>query len=226
MEDLTYDDITEPVDCVVEWMGYALFFEHASSVVDAATIRGRGLVLPNVAVVRVALLSDQDSYDGAVTFWKDVYGFDFSALIPQTKRDWSSDPPVTTVDHLAGGAGGGLRGLRVCAPRRSLRDDGGGGATRRRSGRDGAWDGAVVRRGFLRTRGAVHVTDGDQDALVPDRRCSFSVRPAREIPDGGRRGGSGGARAGERSGRKETAQRVLRLRRGGCGRGEGDGSGR
>ena len=37
MEDLTYDDITEPVDCVVsEWMGYALFFESMlPSVVDA-----------------------------------------------------------------------------------------------------------------------------------------------------------------------------------------------
>ena len=102
MEDLTYDDITEPVDCVVsEWMGYALFFESMlPSVVDARDrfMKPGGLVLPNVAVVRVALLSDQDRYDGAVTFWKDVYGFDFSALIPQTKRDWSSDPPVTTVD--------------------------------------------------------------------------------------------------------------------------------
>ena len=102
MEDLTYDDITEPVDCVVsEWMGYALFFESMlPSVVDARDrfMKPGGLVLPNVAVVRVALLSDQDEYDGAVTFWKDVYGFDFSALIPQTKRDWSSDPPVTTVD--------------------------------------------------------------------------------------------------------------------------------
>ena len=102
MEDLTYDDITEPVDCVVsEWMGYALFFESMlPSVVDARDrfMKPGGLVFPNVAVVRVALLSDQGRYDGAVTFWKDVYGFDFSALIPQTKRDWSSDPPVTTVD--------------------------------------------------------------------------------------------------------------------------------
>jgi hypothetical protein len=27
-----------------------------------------------------------------------VYGFDFSSLASQTKRDWSSDPPVATVD--------------------------------------------------------------------------------------------------------------------------------
>ena len=27
-----------------------------------------------------------------------MYGFDFSSLIPQTKKDWASDPPVTTVD--------------------------------------------------------------------------------------------------------------------------------
>ena len=37
MEDIGYDDITEPVDCVVsEWMGYALLFESMlPSVVDA-----------------------------------------------------------------------------------------------------------------------------------------------------------------------------------------------
>lgn len=45
-----------------------------------------------------ALLSDKTRYDNAVTFWEDVYGFDFSSLIPQTKKDWASDPPVTTVD--------------------------------------------------------------------------------------------------------------------------------
>ena len=50
MEDLTYDDITEPVDCVVsEWMGYALFFESMlPSVVDARdhSMKPGGLVLP------------------------------------------------------------------------------------------------------------------------------------------------------------------------------------
>ena len=61
-------------------------------------MRPGGLVLPNVATVHVALLSDQRRYDDAVTFWEDVYGFDFSSLIPQTKRNWASDPPVSTVD--------------------------------------------------------------------------------------------------------------------------------
>jgi hypothetical protein len=48
-------------------------------------------------------LSDRDRWDGAVTFWEDVYGLDFSALIPAAKRDWHADPPVQTVpaDKLA-----------------------------------------------------------------------------------------------------------------------------
>jgi 2-polyprenyl-3-methyl-5-hydroxy-6-metoxy-1,4-benzoquinol methylase len=102
MEDVTAKDIPEPVDCVVsEWMGYALFFESMlPSVVHARDkfMRPGGLVLPNVADVRVALLEDQNRYDDGVSFWDDVYGFDFSSLASQTKRDWSSDPPVATVD--------------------------------------------------------------------------------------------------------------------------------
>jgi len=102
MEDIGYDEITEPVDVVVsEWMGYALLFESMlPSVVDARDrfMKPGGLVLPNVATVHVALLSDQTRYDKAVTFWEDVYGFDFSGLIPQTKKNWASDPPVTSVD--------------------------------------------------------------------------------------------------------------------------------
>jgi hypothetical protein len=43
------------------------------------------------------LLSDQSRWDDGVGFWKDVYGFDFSSLQAQTKRDWSTDPPVATV---------------------------------------------------------------------------------------------------------------------------------
>ena len=84
MEDVTAKDIPEPVDCVVsEWMGYALFFESMlPSVVHARDkfMRPGGLVLPNVADVRVALLEDQNRYDDGVSFWDDVYGFDFSSL--------------------------------------------------------------------------------------------------------------------------------------------------
>ena len=102
MEDVTAEDIPEPVDCVVsEWMGYALFFESMlPSVVHARDtfMRPGGIVLPNVADVRVALLEDHARYDDGVSFWDDVYGFDFSSLASQTKRDWSSDPPVATVD--------------------------------------------------------------------------------------------------------------------------------
>ena len=72
MEDVTAKDIPEPVDCVVsEWMGYALFFESMlPSVVHARDkfMRPGGLVLPNVADVRVALLEDQNRYDDGFRF--------------------------------------------------------------------------------------------------------------------------------------------------------------
>ena len=91
MEDITYDDITEPVDVVVsEWMGYALLFESMlPSVVDARDrfLKPGGLVLPNVATVHLALLSDQPRYDRSVTFWEDVYGtaaFHMPALLCST----------------------------------------------------------------------------------------------------------------------------------------------
>ena len=73
------------------------------TVVDARDrfLKPGGLVLPNVATVHLALLSDQPRYDRSVTFWEDVYGFDFSSLIPQSKRYWSSDPPVVSVDPAA-----------------------------------------------------------------------------------------------------------------------------
>jgi len=102
MEDVTSEDIPEKVDVVVsEWMGYALFFESMlPSVVYARDtfMRPGGLVLPNIADVRVALLSDQKRYDDGIAFWDDVYGFDFSSLQSQTRKDWSTDPPVATVD--------------------------------------------------------------------------------------------------------------------------------
>jgi protein arginine N-methyltransferase 1 len=94
--------MTEPVDVVVsEWMGYALFSDYMLlSVVDARDrfMKPGGLVLPNMATVHMALLSDQPRYDGSVTFWEDVYGFDFSSLIPQAKRSWSSYQRRESVD--------------------------------------------------------------------------------------------------------------------------------
>ena len=105
VEDLTSEDIPERVDVVVsEWMGYALFFESMlNSVVEArdAFAKPDALVLPNVATVRVALLSDDKRYDDAIGFWDDVYGLDFSSLAAQTRRDWSTDPPVVSVSPSA-----------------------------------------------------------------------------------------------------------------------------
>ena len=85
-------------------MGYALFFESMlNSVVEArdAFAKPDALVLPNVATVRVALLSDDKRYDDAIGFWDGAYGLDFSSLAAQTRRDWSTDPPVVSVSPSA-----------------------------------------------------------------------------------------------------------------------------
>ena len=150
MEDV---DIPEKVDVIVsEWMGYALLFESMlPSVVDARDryLAPGGLVLPNEAAVKVALLSDRDRWDGAVTFWEDVYGLDFSALIPAAKRDCTRIPVQTVpADKLASNRQPSNHRLCDCRTGASVRTH------RRGRPHGGVADvrrprpGAVVRRGL------------------------------------------------------------------------------
>ncbi|KAF2468648.1 histone-arginine methyltransferase CARM1 [Lindgomyces ingoldianus] len=78
----------KPVDIIIsEWMGYALLYEGMlDSVLTARDLflKDGGLIFPSHCTLHVAPISDPEfiaSSNGA-TFWKDVYGFDMSVMIP------------------------------------------------------------------------------------------------------------------------------------------------
>lgn len=78
----------EKVDIIIsEWMGYGLLFEGMlDSVLRARDLylKEDGLMVPSHCTMRVAPISDRTWIEDASgeKFWKDVYGFDFSSMIP------------------------------------------------------------------------------------------------------------------------------------------------
>lgn len=76
------------VDIIVsEWMGYGLLFEGMlDSVLRARDLylKSDGLMVPSHCTLRIAPISDREwiSESTGEKFWKDVYGFDFSSMIP------------------------------------------------------------------------------------------------------------------------------------------------
>lgn len=78
----------EKVDIIIsEWMGYGLLFEGMlDSVLRARDLylKEGGLLVPSHCNIRLAPISDADWIADSTgeKFWKDVYGFDFSPMIP------------------------------------------------------------------------------------------------------------------------------------------------
>ncbi|CBY00477.1 hypothetical protein LEMA_P016070.1 [Plenodomus lingam JN3] len=78
----------EKVDIIIsEWMGYGLLFEGMlDSVLRARDmyLKPDGILVPSHCNIRLAPISDADWIADSTSekFWKDVYGFDFSPMIP------------------------------------------------------------------------------------------------------------------------------------------------
>ncbi|KAF1363168.1 S-adenosyl-L-methionine-dependent methyltransferase [Lizonia empirigonia] len=78
----------EKVDIIIsEWMGYGLLFEGMlDSVLRARDmyLKEDGILVPSHCNIRLAPIADADWIADATgaKFWKDVYGFDFSSMIP------------------------------------------------------------------------------------------------------------------------------------------------
>lgn len=76
------------VDIIIsEWMGYGLLFEGMlDSVLRARDmyLKDDGILVPSHCNIRLAPISDDDWIADSTSekFWKDVYGFDFSPMIP------------------------------------------------------------------------------------------------------------------------------------------------
>ncbi|KAF2036461.1 S-adenosyl-L-methionine-dependent methyltransferase [Setomelanomma holmii] len=78
----------EKVDIIIsEWMGYGLLFEGMlDSVLRARDmyLKPDGILVPSHCNIRLAPIADQEwiAQSTSEKFWRDVYGFDFSPMIP------------------------------------------------------------------------------------------------------------------------------------------------
>ncbi|ETN41200.1 uncharacterized protein HMPREF1541_03135 [Cyphellophora europaea CBS 101466] len=79
------------VDIIVsEWMGYCLLYESMlDSVIYARDkyLAPGGLMVPSHAVIKVAPLGDSDLRTSHIDFWRDVYGFDMTAMIEKAHEE-------------------------------------------------------------------------------------------------------------------------------------------
>jgi type I protein arginine methyltransferase len=82
------EDIILPVkevDIIVsEWMGYALLYEGMlDSVLWARDryLKRDGLMVPSTMTLQIACVKENTIQRRKVSFWKDVYGFDMSAMV-------------------------------------------------------------------------------------------------------------------------------------------------
>lgn len=81
----------EKVDIIVsEWMGYCLLFEAMlDSVLWARDryLKPDGLMAPSHTVLHLAPLADEDYVHDNIEFWRDIYGFDMSAMMEKIYED-------------------------------------------------------------------------------------------------------------------------------------------
>jgi protein arginine N-methyltransferase 6 len=95
-------ELPEKVDVIVsEWMGFYLLHESMlGSVIWARDrwLKEGGLVLPSRARIFLCPVSMNNLYKEKFEFWKDVYGLDFSALIPTAKAQALAQPEICIVE--------------------------------------------------------------------------------------------------------------------------------
>ncbi|GAB5357938.1 hypothetical protein AAMO2058_000416900 [Amorphochlora amoebiformis] len=87
---------TRKIDIIIsEWMGYFLFYEDLLPAV--LTFRDRylspnGVIFPSRARLWSGLYSDTQWEESRIGYWKDVYGFDYSPIVPKLKKEQFSAP--------------------------------------------------------------------------------------------------------------------------------------
>lgn len=74
----------EKVDIIIsEWMGYFLLYESMLDTVLLARdryLKPGGLMFPDKATIYLSAIEDQDYKEEKISFWNDVYGFDYSCI--------------------------------------------------------------------------------------------------------------------------------------------------
>ncbi|KPI40608.1 Ribosomal protein arginine N-methyltransferase rmt3 [Cyphellophora attinorum] len=82
----------QQVDIIVsEWMGYCLLYETMLDSVlfarDKYLNPDTGLMVPSHAVIKIAPLGDSDLRNSHIDFWRDVYGFDMTAMLEKAHEE-------------------------------------------------------------------------------------------------------------------------------------------
>ncbi|KAF2091358.1 ribosomal protein arginine N-methytransferase rmt3 [Saccharata proteae CBS 121410] len=88
------EEVTLPVDkvdiIVSEWMGYCLLYEAMfDSVLWARDryLKDTGLMVPSHTTLHIAPFADEDYVSDTVDFWRDVYGFNMTAMMDKIVED-------------------------------------------------------------------------------------------------------------------------------------------
>ncbi|XP_024522317.1 probable protein arginine N-methyltransferase 6 isoform X2 [Selaginella moellendorffii] len=93
--------LEEKADVIIsEWMGYMLLYETMlPSVVCARDrwLKPGGLMLPSFATLYMAPITNPDRYGESIDFWRNVYGFDMSAILPLAKQCAFEEPCVEVI---------------------------------------------------------------------------------------------------------------------------------
>ena len=82
----------QQVDIIVsEWMGYCLLYETMLDSVlyarDKYLNPTTGLMIPSHAVIKMAPLGDSELRSSHIDFWRDVYGFDMTAMLEKAHEE-------------------------------------------------------------------------------------------------------------------------------------------
>lgn len=102
IEEISLPEGVEKVDIIVsEWMGYTLLYEAMlDSVLYARDkwLKPDGLMVPSHCTLHVAPVSDPDYILDNISFWRDVYGFDMTAMQEKIYDECLVRyPPKTTI---------------------------------------------------------------------------------------------------------------------------------
>jgi len=94
--------LPEKVDIIIsEWMGYFLLYESMLPSVllarDKWLVQG-GKIYPTEANIYIAPFEDEDIYAERVSYWENVYGIDYSPIIPYAKKCSFIEP---LVEHIS-----------------------------------------------------------------------------------------------------------------------------
>lgn len=96
-------ELSEKVDIIIsEWMGYFLYHESMlESVLFARDrwLKPNGLMFPERATVHLEGFHHQQMKEDYNDFWKDVYGFNFTQLIPSFRRPLDNEIQLVSCEQ-------------------------------------------------------------------------------------------------------------------------------